>query len=366
MITSLSFKSLLAPSLGLIPHRWLSYDVGSMALDVVHLTSRSVIRVSGPQNSAISFLQGMVTNDMRPLESFSEDQRAIYAALLSPKGKVLYDLIFIREKNREDGGASLLMDVDARGIEGAMGLLNKYKMRRPVLIDDLSSSHQVFAAYPMADPSPSPSPSPSSTTPSPLLDSERIQRGWKEDPRLSALGLRGIFQTSLLPTCLDDKMKVTTDEGPFQRLRYLNGVAEGGLEMTEGSAVPLEYSLDSLNGVSYTKGCYVGQERISYTHYRGVIRKRCIPFRIDLASDSSALSHLQDQIVGCEVHLKRQGQENKGEGVGSVKAYSQGIGLAMVKMNALAAAEGLTIEPAGLKCIPLQPIWWKEEWKAVS
>ena len=44
-------------------------------------------------------------------------------------------------------------------------------------------------------------------------------------------------------------------------------------------SVPLEYGLDALNGVSYKKGCYVGQERVSFSHYRGVIRKRCTPFR---------------------------------------------------------------------------------------
>ncbi len=40
-----------------------------------------------------------------------------------------------------------------------------------------------------------------------------------------------------------------------------------------GRAAPLDFNLDRLQGVSYTKGCYVGQERNSFTHYRGVIRK---------------------------------------------------------------------------------------------
>ena len=48
-----------------------------------------------------------------------------------------------------------------------------------------------------------------------------------------------------------------------------------------GHAMPLEYNLDALNGVSYTKGCYVGQELIARTHNRGVIRKRLMPFTID-------------------------------------------------------------------------------------
>lgn len=46
-------------------------------------------------------------------------------------------------------------------------------------------------------------------------------------------------------------------------------------------AAPLEYNVDVLNGVSYKKGCYIGQERNSFTHYRGVIRRRCMPVKLD-------------------------------------------------------------------------------------
>lgn len=44
--------------------------------------------------------------------------------------------------------------------------------------------------------------------------------------------------------------------------------------------MPLEYSLDALHGISYKKGCYVGQERVSFGHYRGIIRRRCMPFLV--------------------------------------------------------------------------------------
>ena len=51
-----------------------------------------------------------------------------------------------------------------------------------------------------------------------------------------------------------------------------------------GKAAPLDYNTDVLHGVSYTKGCYIGQERNSYTHYRGIIRKRCMPVRLEPAT----------------------------------------------------------------------------------
>ena len=47
-----------------------------------------------------------------------------------------------------------------------------------------------------------------------------------------------------------------------------------------GHAIPLEYNLDGLNAISFTKGCYVGQELIARSHFRGVIRKRLMPVNI--------------------------------------------------------------------------------------
>lgn len=52
--------------------------------------------------------------------------------------------------------------------------------------------------------------------------------------------------------------------------------------------MPLEYNLDGLNGVSYTKGCYVGQELIARTHNRGVVRKRLMPIQIQGANSTQA------------------------------------------------------------------------------
>jgi folate-binding protein YgfZ len=56
-----------------------------------------------------------------------------------------------------------------------------------------------------------------------------------------------------------------------------------------GSAVPLEYNLDGLDAISFTKGCYVGQELIARTHFRGVVRKRVVPVTYD---ESSGELHL--------------------------------------------------------------------------
>jgi folate-binding protein YgfZ len=58
-----------------------------------------------------------------------------------------------------------------------------------------------------------------------------------------------------------------------------------------GEVAPLECNLDALSGISYTKGCYIGQERNSYTHYRGIIRRRLMPVRLQGLNDSTSESH---------------------------------------------------------------------------
>lgn len=57
-----------------------------------------------------------------------------------------------------------------------------------------------------------------------------------------------------------------------------------------GSAVPLEYNLDGLNAISFTKGCYVGQELIARTHYRGMVRKRLLPISIEPSGEGEHAS----------------------------------------------------------------------------
>ncbi len=62
-------------------------------------------------------------------------------------------------------------------------------------------------------------------------------------------------------------------------------------DMPAGSAVPLEYNLDGLNAISFSKGCYVGQELVARTHFQGMVRKRLMPVA------------LQDESAAGEMHL---------------------------------------------------------------
>lgn len=72
-------------------------------------------------------------------------------------------------------------------------------------------------------------------------------------------------------------------------MRNLNGVPEGGTQIISGSSVPFESNFDLMNAIDYDKGCYLGQELVARTHFRGAVRKRFFPL-VSLGSASSIAS----------------------------------------------------------------------------
>ena len=100
------------------------------------------------------------------------------------------------------------------------------------------------------------------------------------DPRVPALGYRLILPASQDPLQVLPESVESCQSSLFTQLRYKLGVAEGSLETLLGKSLPLEYNLDYMNGVSFHKGCYIGQELTARTHHTGVIRKRILPLTL--------------------------------------------------------------------------------------
>ena len=100
------------------------------------------------------------------------------------------------------------------------------------------------------------------------------------DPRVPALGYRLILPVSEDPLQVLPEPTHPCHPSLFTQLRYRLGVPEGSSETPLGKALPLEYNLDYMNGVSFHKGCYIGQELTARTHHTGVIRKRILPLML--------------------------------------------------------------------------------------
>src|SRR4051794_20797438 len=194
-----------------------------MAMTATTLTHRAVIRLSG--EDVRGFLQGLVTNDvMGPLP--------VWAGLLTPQGKCLFD--FIVWPNDQGSGDDLLLDCDAESADDLIKRLTIYRLRRAIRIerDDKLAVHWSKDG------------------------SEGVA-----DPRLPELGRRWLA----LP------------EGPAtgwleHRLRL--GVCEGRIE--NGDLLWLECNAAELNGVSFTKGCFIGQENTARMNWRSKVNRRLV------------------------------------------------------------------------------------------
>lgn len=316
---------------------------------VARLPSRAVIVAEG--DKVLSFLQGLVTNDVRPLESEASPSRPVYAAILTPKGKFLHD-VFVYRHPSKDG--TFLIELDANGVEAAVQLLDRYKLRRKITFTP-APELGVWAAWGVA-----------ATTSQPQASNSGLQGPWLPDPRLAELGWRAVapLQPDAPAGCS------AVPEQAYRMLRYALGVAEGETEIPAGQAAPLDYNLDQLNGVSYTKGCYVGQERNSFTHYRGIIRKRLMP--VTLPADAPAGIGPGSNVVDA----------GTGQSAGQLRGVAGHYGLAYLKLQpalaaaagqgelraqaaALAGNEGISAAGAagqGVVVVPIRPHWWSAEW----
>jgi folate-binding protein YgfZ len=260
---------------------------------IAELTDRAVIAVSGPQ--ARAFLQGLVTNDT------ATSGHALYAALLTPQGKILFD--FLMSEN--DG--TLLLDCRREAREALIKRLSLYKLRAKVEIearDDLS----VFAG----------------------LGGEPMPGGFA-DPRLPALGTRAIAA----------KGEIAAQAGPgeYHALRLALYVPEGD-DFGSDKMFALDADLDELHAVSFDKGCYVGQELTARMKHRGTARKRLL-----------ALATRDGNPLVRDTPVTTGGQE-----IGAVASTYGARGFAIIRLDRLADATA-PFEAGGVAVNVIRPSW---------
>ncbi|MEX0300505.1 MAG: folate-binding protein YgfZ [Kordiimonas sp.] len=208
-----------------------------MTAKLLRLENRAVIQVSG--SDAKSFLQGLVTNDV---DSVSADQ-AVYAAMLTPQGKFLYDMIIVAEGN------NLLLDVEASRKSDLFRRLMMYKLRANVDLTELP--HSVWA----------------------LFDGDAEHGVSYPDPRHKSLHKRVIAESE--PVTGADSLSFDT----YEERRIRHGIPDSSRDMAVEKHFWLETNAEKLNGVSFTKGCYVGQELTARMKHRTTLKKKIVPVK---------------------------------------------------------------------------------------
>lgn len=275
---------------------------------------RGAISVTG--ENVLGFLQNLVTQDT---SSLSETKPSVYCHMLNSKGRFMYDIFLYRLS-----GDHVVVDVSQQRKNSLIKVLQMYSLRSGVRIQDASDQYHIMVRF----------------------GDTVLDDGLVEDARLgNILGYRGISASA--PELLKDDV-IPVDE--YTSLRLSLGVAEGPEEIPEGS-VPLEYNLDGLHGISFNKGCYIGQELMARTHYQGQIRKRIMPFETRQGVDISP----GDDVIDPKTNKK----------VGNVRSECVGgFGLALMRIeNVLhdgtrTPVDSLKIKSSGASIQPFIPSWW--------
>ncbi|MDP3908148.1 folate-binding protein YgfZ [Novosphingobium sp.] len=215
------------------------------------LTARAVIRLSPtePDEDVRGFLQGLVTQDVT-------GALPLWAALLSPQGKVLFDFLV------HGDGADLLLDCEAAGADALVRRLSLYRLRRKIGIARDAS----LGVHWQAGDGPAP------------------------DPRLPALGQRWLGVSE--GAAADDA---------WLAHRLALGVCEGAAELAD--LLWLECNAAELNGVSFTKGCYVGQENTARMNWRAKVNRRLVV--LPLAASDPARQRAAYPALGLAVDHRR-------------------------------------------------------------
>ena len=234
------------------------------------LQGRGLVHIEGADR--VAFLQGLVSNNV---ERAAPDT-LIYAALLTPQGKLLHDFFI------HDTGDALLLDCEGGArAQDLYTRLNRYRLRSKVTLS-VEENQPVYAVF---------------------HDTSGLP-----DPRHAGMGRRA-FEKPALPEQSFDK---------WDTHRITLGIPDGSRDMIVDKSTLLECNLDTLNAIDWNKGCYMGQELTARMHYRGLAKKHIHAVRMD---------------GGCPAPLTDL--YNGDDLIGDMRSSSGDIGLALLKDDAV-------------------------------
>jgi folate-binding protein YgfZ len=292
------------------------------------LANRGLLAIAGPDR--VSFLQGLVSNDM---EKVALD-RVVYAALLNPQGKFLYDFFVFGTLE------TLILDCELDCLEGLKKRLSLYKMRADVTLEDRTGEMTVSAL---------------------IGDEELVEQELPRepgaaiafgggivcrDPRLADIGWRFLLPYTETETILVAAGFSPTHASYYDRMRLCLGLPDGKRDLISEKSILLESGFSELNGVDWNKGCFIGQELTARTKYRGLIKKRLVPVSYNGPPPEPGT-------------LILAGDKGAGEIRSSLATKDGGIGLALIRLEALASPFDLMAD--GVLVTPSRPHWMLDE-----
>jgi len=285
------------------------------------LESRGIVSVGGEDRT--TFLQGLISND---IDRVAVD-RAIWAALLTPQGKYLHDFFVagIDETLYLDCESDRLMDLGKR--------LHRYKLRAQVELG-IGEGMAVYALFGGG-----------------ALDALNLSadagaaRSLRDgivytDPRLPAVGARALLPASDAENLLETLGFHAADTNSYETLRLEHGLSDGSRDLIVEKSTLLENNFDELHGVDWEKGCYMGQELTARTKYRGLVRKRLMPVRID-----GPVPELGTPLMAGDKEI------------GEMRSGQNSRGLALIRLERFEEADTDGLNAGDARIFPEKPVW---------
>ena len=247
---------------------------------IVILENRGLISITG--DDAKEYLQNIITNDINKVSKIT----SIFAALLSPQGKYLFDFFVIKDSE------GYLIDCDGKSVKELVVNLSKYKIRSKVEIKDLSSNYVVGVMN---------------------LDNFKIiqkELGKEEttleyrespifvDPRDNDLGARIISPLEKLYLTIKKlNLKIVKNKSYIEKA-FLKGIPVEGLNNLKEQLFGLEINFEKLNAIDFKKGCYVGQENTARMKLKNKIRRQLMSIKAEKKVKIGDEIKYNDSVIG--------------------------------------------------------------------
>lgn len=319
-----AIKSFRITKLSLLGRRcFASENVPSKILFENLSSKRSLLRMRG--NEMFQFLQGLITNDINHVKDASgSSDSAMFTMFLNKPGRVMCEAIIYKRHNDDQ---SCFIECDQGVVDDLRRHLMLYRVRKKIDIENVNTELNVWTGFTdsRARPSPSSNSQQIIELPKPTADSRCNEIIACPDPRFNQIGTRFLvplnFQIENFQQIYNQNAvncALSNDEYNYTEHRYVHGISEGSNEIQPMKMFPFEVNCDYLHGISFQKGCYLGQEFTARTYHTGVIRKRIMPIVLnekskdDLQYDTP-ITNETGQLIG-----KLKGIRNR-HAIGSLK-----------------------------------------------
>ena len=270
----------------------------------------SIIKVAGPDK--FSFLQGIISNDVEILKT----NLSLYAAILTPQGKYLSDFFLsIYQDN-------ILIEIKSKNLDLVIKKLSMFKLRSNVSFEVITN----FKIYLLNESSVK------------IFEKEKNKKTFN-DPRFKNLFHRVYIFGKHKMSNLENNGFSLLKQDEYHSLRLLNAIPDFTLDATSNKSLLMEMRFDRLNGISWNKGCYLGQEITARMYYRKITKRQLYHVKIKF-----------DTFIDDKILLD-------GVEIGFITSYDKENGLAYISNNALEDCRKKCLKSGG-STLKVSDPWW--------